>query len=214
MADVSGSVAVSESDRERARQEHNAQVAERLAAEQAGGNGQDGRVESSAAGMQDRGGSAHDTFGKDLSAIEIQYLRTIGARLLSRVECGCPVCGHSEVAGLKVLLPTGRHISLERCGYCQTVHFEEEAEQFEDGQAGTMADFLVRLRDIAKDARNQAANKRFGLLDAYEFFTVRLNSELKERGLPISRAARDAILAAALGTPFEDYAGRRDDSQD
>ena len=53
MAGVSGSVAVSEAGRERARQDHNAQVAERLAAEQSGGNGHDRPAREKANGARD-----------------------------------------------------------------------------------------------------------------------------------------------------------------
>ena len=76
MGDVSSDVKVSESDRERVRVEHNAQAAERLARDQAAGNGHDKPVAQDTEGLRESPeASALDLFQMGDAGADILYER-------------------------------------------------------------------------------------------------------------------------------------------
>lgn len=138
-----------------------------------------------------------------LSNSQREALLAQGVRFYAVEEHPCPVCGRVLCESVLIELPGAepRGFAGVRCRSCGVLRGEDTAHGTRNPSA-VFANFVAELRDRAEEARAVSCRREAtaaGVADACQGLIGWVNMRIAENNLPVTPAARDAIIAAAIG---------------
>lgn len=165
----------------------------------------------------EKGGYEVELDAGDLTREDKEYILDIGAAVVDAEYAACFRCRSRRIENFALGLPSGRAVNAWRCGHCGSLWVMDRANGT-PADPGALPRAVAELagearltRQVLREPREEQCNLETKE-ERVRLFIRELNGRISERGVPFSKAERDAILAAALPAGPEEI-GLLDDIQ-